>query len=41
MADVGLLREERDKLTGMLQVEIKGREALMTEKQEKTITLTE
>jgi len=34
VADVGQLSEERDKLAAMLEVEIKGREALMAEKQE-------
>ena len=34
LADFGVLREERDKLTAMLEVEIKGREQLMVEKQE-------
>ena len=33
-SDVGHLREERDKLAAMLEVEIKSRELLMTEKQE-------
>lgn len=34
LADVGVLKEERDKLASMLEVEIKGREQLMKEKQE-------
>ena len=34
LAEVGVLREERDKLASMLEVEIKGREQLMKEKQE-------
>ena len=34
LADVGVLKEERDKLASMLEAEVKGREQLMKEKQE-------